>query len=171
MSTKADYSADEWKALLTAPFMAGLAVAAASPSGPIGVLREMFAVGKILTETKSQAHPSDGPHSELLQALVTDLASADGRAQIDAAVLRGLGSEQAKTHALDACRALAPIVDRKASRDEAEGVKRWLVMIAQRVAEAAKEGGLLGVGGTRVSHAEVAAIRDVASALGVTSPV
>jgi hypothetical protein len=171
MSTKTDYSADEWKALLMAPFMAGLAVAAASPSGPIGVLREMFAVGKILAETKSQAQPPGGPHNELLQALVADLASADGRAQIDAAGLRGLGSEQAKTHALDACRALATIVDRKASRDEAEGVKRWLVTIAQRVAEAAKEGGFLGVGGTRVSHAEVAAIRDVASALGVTSPV
>ena len=79
--------------------------------------------------------------------------------------------KQAKAHALDACRTLATIMDRKASRDEADGVKRWLVMIAQRVAEAAKEGGFLGVGGTRVSRAEVAAIRDVASALGVTSPV
>src|SRR6185369_4350159 len=46
MSTKADFSAEEWKLVLKAPLMAGLAVVAASPSGPLGVLREMFAVGK-----------------------------------------------------------------------------------------------------------------------------
>src|SRR5262245_17131796 len=119
MSKKTDYSAEEWKVLLTGPLMAGLAVAAASPRGPIGVLRDMFAVGKMLAETKSQAQLPGGPHNELLQALVADLASADGRAQIDAAGLRGLGSEQAKAHALEACRALVTVLDRKASRDEA----------------------------------------------------
>ena len=53
MSTKSDFSADEWKLVLRAPMMAGLAVVAASPSGPLGVLREMFAVGKLLAETKT----------------------------------------------------------------------------------------------------------------------
>src|SRR5262249_661751 len=54
----------------------------------------------------------------------------------------------------------------KASRDEAEGVKRWLVTIAQRVAEAAKEGGFLGFGGIKVSGAEADTIREIARALG-----
>ena len=43
--------------------------------------------------------------------------------------------------------------------------------IAQRTADAAKEGGFLGVGGTRVSESETGAIREVARALGVDSPV
>jgi hypothetical protein len=38
---------------------------------------------------------------------------------------------------------------------------------AQNVAEAAKEGGFLGIGGVRVSDAERAALGDIAGALGV----
>jgi hypothetical protein len=46
VSTKADYNREEWELLLKAPVMAAMAVVAASPSGPIGVIQEMFAVGK-----------------------------------------------------------------------------------------------------------------------------
>ncbi len=34
MATKTDFTADEWKQIQRAPFMAGLAVVAASPSLP-----------------------------------------------------------------------------------------------------------------------------------------
>jgi len=105
-----------------------------------------------------------------LRSLVAELSSADGRAQLDLAELRALPPQQLQGHALEACRALASLVDRKASKEEAEGVKRWLVAIAQRTAEAAKEGGFLGIGGTRVSETETVAIRDVARALGVAPP-
>jgi hypothetical protein len=163
MSTKADFSAEEWKLVLKAPLMAGLAVVAASPSGPLGVLREMFAVGKLVNETKTQAEGAGGLSNSLL-------ASADGRAQLDVSELRGVPPPQLQSHALEACRAVAALVDRKATREEADGVKRWLVAIAQRTAEAAKEGGFLGIGGTRVSENETTAIRDVARSLGVPPP-
>jgi hypothetical protein len=165
MSTKTDYSADEWKLCMKAPLMAGLAVVAASPSGPLGVLREMFAVGKVVSETRSQVGSN-----ELLRALVSELAAPDARGQIDAAELRGLATDQLRTHALEACRTVAALVDRKATPQEAEEVKRWLVGIAQRTAEAAKEGGFLGFGGTPVSQAESTAVRDVARALGMPPP-
>ena len=165
MSSKTDYSADEWKLCLKAPLMAGLAVVAASPSGPLGVLREMFAVGKLVSETRAQ-----GGSNELLRALVSELAAPDARGHMDAAELRGLGTEQLRAHALEACRAFAALVDRKAAPEEAEGVKRWLVGIAQRTAEAAKEGGFLGFGGTTVSQPETAAIQEVARVLGVPPP-
>ena len=42
MATKADFTAEEWSQIQRAPFMAGLAVVAASPSGPFGVVKEMF---------------------------------------------------------------------------------------------------------------------------------
>jgi hypothetical protein len=166
MSGKTDYSADEWKICLRAPLMAGLTVIAASPSGPLGVLREMFAVGKLVSETRAQAGSN-----ELLRALVSEIGAPDARGQMDASELRGLGTEQLRAHALDACRAFAALVDRKASPEEAEGVKRWLVGIAQRTAEAAKEGGFLGFGGTQVSRTEADAIQEVARALGVSEPV
>jgi hypothetical protein len=170
VSTKTDYSAEEWKLVLKAPLMAGLAVVAASPSGPLGVLRELFAVGKLVAETKSQAEGQGGFSNELLLALVADLSSPDGRAQLDAAELRGLATEQLRAHALDTCRTVAVLLDRKATREEADGLKRWLVAIAQRTAEAAKEGGFLGIGGTRVSETETAAIREIAQVLGVPPP-
>ena len=168
MTTKTDYSAEEWKLCLKAPLMAGLAVVAASPSGPLGVLREMFAFGKLVAETRAQV--ASGPPNELLRALVSELGGPDSRGQVDTAELRGLATEQLREHALEICRAFTALVDRKAPPEEAHGVKRWLLGIAQRTAEAAKEGGFLGFGGTQVSAAETEAIRNVALALGLPPP-
>src|SRR5262245_3768298 len=170
MSTKTDFSADEWKLVVTAPMMAGLAVVAASPSGPLGVLREMLAVGKLLAETKTRMEAVGGPSTELLRTLASDLSSPEARIQTDVGELRGLSPEQLRTHALDACRTVAALLDRKTTPEEAQEIKRWLVTIAQRTAEAAKEGGFLGFGGTRVTSAEADTIREVAGALGVPPP-
>ena len=68
MATKADFTTEEWSQIQRAPFMAGLAVVAASPSGPFGVVKEMFAVGKMLGEVKAQ-----GSSNELIKALVADI--------------------------------------------------------------------------------------------------
>ena len=78
MSTKADFSAEEWKLVLRSPLMAGLAVVAASPSGPLGVLREMFAVGKLVHETRAQADATGGLTNDLLRSLA-ELSSPDAR--------------------------------------------------------------------------------------------
>ena len=73
---------------------------------------------------------------------------------------------QAKAQALGACREVAALLGRKAP-GEAEGFKRWLLGSAQGVAEAAKEGGVFGIGGVQVSEAEKTALAEVAQALGV----
>ena len=114
MSTKADYSAEEWRLVLKGPLMAGLAVVAASPSGPLGVLREMFAVGKLVAETRGQPGAS-----ELLRTLVSELSAPDARGQVDAAEVRGLAPEELRSHALETCRTLAALIDRKATPAEA----------------------------------------------------
>ena len=54
----------------------------------------------------------------------------------------------------------------KAKPDEAQGFNQWLVAVAQKVAEAAKEGGFLGFGGTQVSEQEAATIKDLSTTLG-----
>ena len=46
MTTKADYTPEEWTLLMQAPMMAAMNVIAASPSGPIGVVQEMMVVTK-----------------------------------------------------------------------------------------------------------------------------
>ena len=58
----------------------------------------------------------------------------------------------------------AALVDAKAPGDAA-AFKGWLKQISQRVAEAAKEGGFLGIGGVRVSEAEKATLAEISSAL------
>jgi hypothetical protein len=159
MTTKADYTADEWNLLMNAPGMAAMAVVAASPSGPIGVIKEMFAVGKGFQEAGGQ-----GATNALISALVADV-KAGSRPTLPAE--RPQGMQEVKDHALRALRDVSALLARKASPAEAEEFKRWLVAMARRAAEASKEGGVLGFGGVQVSDAEKAALTDVASALGI----
>ena len=162
MLTKTDFTAEEWNVIRRAPFMAGLVVVAASPSGPFGVVKEMFAVGKTLADVKLH-----GASSDLVKAVVADLETAEGRQQSTPAELQGKTPDQVRTAALDACRQAAAVVEKKAKPDEAQAFTQWLVSVGQKVAEAAKEGGVLGFGGTRVSEQETSALKDLTAALGV----
>jgi hypothetical protein len=159
VTTKADYTREEWELLLKAPMMAAMAVVAASPSGPIGMLKEMFAVGKGFLAG------AEGTTNSLIAAVVADI-KAGNRPSMPAE--RPTELSAVKAQALGSTRALAALLTRKAP-DEAEGFKRWLLATAQHAAEAAKEGGFLGMGGVPVSDAEKTALAEVAGALGITS--
>ncbi len=63
-------------------------------------------------------------------------------------------------------RQVTALIEKK-SKPEAQGFNQWLVSVAQKVSEAAKEGGFLGFGGTRVSEQEAATIKELSAALGV----
>ena len=65
------------------------------------------------------------------------------------------------------CRQVVALVDSKAKPQVAQEFKQWLVAVAQKVAEAAKEGGFLGFGGTQVSEQEAATIKELSTALAV----
>lgn len=161
MATKADFTVDEWTQIQRAPFMAGLAVVAASPSGPFGVVKELFAVGKMLGAVKTQ-----GTSNDLIKALVADIEA--GAKDLSApAEMKGKTPEQVKSYAIESLRQVAALIDKKTKPDEAQGFKQWLVSVAQKVAEAAKEGGFLGFGGTQVSEQEAATIKELSTALGV----
>jgi hypothetical protein len=162
MLTKADFAVEEWNVIRRAPFMAGLVVVAASPSGPLGVVKEMFAVGKALADVKLH-----GASSDLVKAVTADLETAEARQQSAPAELQGKTPDQVRTAALEACRQAASLVEKKASPDEAQAFKQWLVSLGQKVAEAAREGGFLGFGGTRVNAQETSALTDLSSALGI----
>jgi hypothetical protein len=158
VSTKADYTREEWELLLKAPVMAAMAIVAANPSGPIGVIQAMFAVGKgFLTG-------AEGTTNRLIAAVVADV-KAGRRPSMPAERPRELSA--VKAQALGATRAVAALLGRKAP-GEAEGFKRWVLATARHAAEAAREGRFLGIGGVQVSDAERVALAEVASALGVT---
>jgi hypothetical protein len=63
-------------------------------------------------------------------------------------------------------RHVTALIEKKAKPDS-QGFNQWLVSVAQKVSEAAKEGGFLGFGGTQVSEQEAATIKELSTALAV----
>ena len=61
------------------------------------------------------------------------------------------------------------IVSAKATPEEAEAFRAWIMECAQRAADAAKEGGFMGFRAERVSQGEEDMLAQLGSALGVSS--
>lgn len=155
-------SADETTTLLRAFVMAGMSVAAAKSSGAAGTVTEYVAIAEGFI-AQIERHP----HNSIFSALANDAA----RAEIER-LLQQFNPETIKLHeikpfALRRCDELADILDAKSSPAERAEVKQALLAVCQSVAEASKEGGFFGIGGTRVGLEEAAVIREVARALRV----
>ena len=162
MSDKSNFTPDEWKLLLESVMMASIAITAAEPHGLWGLLQESFAGGTELA--KAKMNPSA---DELIKAVVADFGTAEGRTIArDGLKEKFTGSKppEIKAKCIDTLRQVAEVVDTKAPGD-AVAFKTWLRQISQHVAEAAKEGGFLGIGGVAVSDAEKATLAEVSKAL------
>jgi hypothetical protein len=157
MSTKADFSADEWDLLRSSPMMASILVVAASPSGPVGLIQESAAAGKLIIQTAQTAQ------TPLLKALTEDLTQ---HMSIPKPPPRAT-PEKVQAAAAEILNRTAALLSQKASPEEASEFKQWLAKVAQTTAEATKEGGFLGFGGVLVSEQEKAALATVNSALGL----
>ncbi|MCC6628741.1 MAG: hypothetical protein IT340_15225 [Chloroflexi bacterium] len=152
MTTRADYTAEEWAELARAPFAAGLYVVLSAPSGPIGVIQEMSAmVGRVHTAATAQAD------NQLVTALAQALITREGQQQFKV-------EARDKVALLEVIRQAAPVLARVPA-DEAAGYRAWIATIAERAAGAASEGGLFGLGKTAVSAAETVAISEVKAAV------
>lgn len=156
MSTKADFSADQWDVLRTSPMMAAVLVMTASPSGPVGLVQESSAVGRMILQA------ADSAQTPLLKSLAEDMKTAIPMAKIP----KGASPNNVQDAATEILRRTSGLLEEKATPEEASEVRQWLTKVAQVTAEAAKEGGFLGMGGTQVSDQEKAAIARVESTLG-----
>ena len=164
VATKAQFTPEEWNQILQSPMMAGIAISAAEPSGLLGLLKESMASGRALLEAKS-----DPTADELIKAVVADFETPEGRTKIrDSSRSMFAGSKPAeiKTKAIESLRQVSTLLDAKAPND-AVAFKTWLRHIAQSVAEAATEGGFLGIGGIVVSEAEKATLAELSTALSL----
>ncbi len=164
MANKANFSSEEWTKIMQGVMMAGIAVSAAEPSGLWGTLKESLASGRALFEAKT-----DAGSSELIKAVIADFETSEGRTIVrDGLQTRLAGSKPAdiKSKSIASLREVAALLEAKAPADAAP-FKAWLQHISQRVAEASKEGGFLGFGGTQVSEAEKVTLAEMSSALGL----
>jgi len=158
MPGKADFTPEEWKKIVAAAPMVGLAVTCASPNGPWGVMKEMLSMGMAMAEMLQK-----GSSNPLIADLAVDLKARETKPEPPQNLK---DPEQCKDAALQHVRAVNGILDSKVKGPEGDEFKRWLVTVAHRVAEAANEGGLFGFGGERVSEAEKSVVRQIAFALG-----
>lgn len=160
MSLKDSFTAEEWSTLIKAPMMVSYAVAGAAPSGGIGFVKEMKAVADAIFDAGEQY-----PEGSLVGD-VTSHIKANAADQYEGPK-EALSAGEIKERALEVCRQINLILQSKTSVEESDSYRRWLMGVAEKVAEASKEGGFLGFGGTRVSADEAAALSEVADRLGV----
>jgi len=164
MADKSNFTPEEWKAILASPMLAGLAVTLAEPSGLWGTLKESMASAQALL-----AAGNDPKASPLMKALLADMETSDGRSVAREEVkieLTGKSTADLKEQVIAKLTKVGEILDAKAPGDAA-AFKTWLKYVADQVAEAASEGGMLGFGGTQVTDAERATVSEVGRALKV----
>lgn len=153
MTGKAEFNAEEWSQILQGPPAAGLRVVVAERGG---MLRESLAMGRAYVEARRN-HGS----SELLDEIVAEQPAMDpaefqGETDLPKALTQKL-------------RDAVTLLETKASQEEVEAYKRFVVDLAHRVASAKKEGGVLGIGGKPISDDEQAALDEISSTLGVSA--
>jgi hypothetical protein len=148
MTSKTDFTQDEWDRLGRAPLVAGMAISVADPGGPIETLRESSAALRVLAEAAR-----DGGFGDFVQAIARDVAA---KAQRRENPLAGFKPDRRnpRDKILTELRAVNSLLLEKATPEEIAEFREWLKAAAQRAALAAKEGGFLGIGGELVSERE-----------------
>ena len=160
MTSKYEYTSEQWDMLRMAPVNAATYVVTAELS-ILGTLAELRAFGKALRE------PSAPPAAqELVESLVADLEDKE-QAEAQPPATGDNESEDVRQRLYEGLQNAAALVDLKCSPAEAEGFKQWLLDLAHVAAKAHKEGSVLGIGGVRVSDKEKAALAEVKAALGL----
>ena len=146
MTSKADFTEQEWETVLEGPPSAGLIVITAQRGG---TFRETFAIGKAYAEAREQ-HGA----SELLDEIVSAKPKMDHT--------RYSSMEELKQHGLQHVRDAIAVLEGKSTADEVEGYRRFVLALAERVAHAHREDG------AEVSPAEQAAIDEISATLGAS---
>lgn len=155
MGMKETFTPDEWENLLRLPYAVSMTIMVAAPN-VLGVWGETKAM---MQEPASLAATSGSALVGLLlaemQSKIKDLVKEQQNAwKHDQAGYR--------TKTLGACRSAAAALS-KTTPEEALAYKKWVLAIGQKVAEAAKEHGVL------VSEPEQAALNEISGALGITA--
>lgn len=164
MSKMSDYTQDEVEKLMAAPMVVSMYVMGSSLSGPIGLVKEMMAGVNTAIEAGKQAAP-DSLFHELWSEQNMKAQQDKMQQETKESTAGAQNMDQAKAKMLDELKASVGIVSAKGSPEEVAAFKKLLSEAAANVANAAKEGGFMGIGGTLVNDAEKSALSDLQNAL------
>jgi hypothetical protein len=161
VTAKSDFTEDEWATLMRAPTVAGTAITLADPGGPIEVVKETSAVLRFTTGTANEQR------DDLVGEIAREIRELVGQRQNPAAGFKPRGATAGK-EILDELSRANEIVSAKATPEEAQAFREWIMESAQRAAEAAKEGGFMGFRAEQVSQGEKDMLAQLRSTLGMT---
>ena len=125
MTTRADFTEQEWEQVLEGPTSAGVIVISAQRGG---TLRETISIAKAYTEARQQHG-----QSELLDEIVA------AKPEIDHT--RYGSMDELKEHSFGHLRDAVALLDRKATPQELDEYKRFVITLAEKVARAHRESG------------------------------
>ena len=144
MTTQAAFTPAEWKVVLEGPSTAGMIVITAAHGG---TFRETIAMSKAYAEARAQHG-----ESELLDEIVSAKPKVDHTMYHSPEELR----DQGLAHIRDA----VALLESKATAEERDDYRRFVINLANEVAAAHREHG------QSVSPAEADAIQQITTALG-----
>jgi hypothetical protein len=144
MTGKSAFTDEEWDTVLEGPPLAGLLVITAQRGGSF---RESFALAKAYNEARQQHG-----ESELLDEIVSVKPEIDRK--------RYSSPEELEQEGHQRLHDAVALLESKASPDEVEDYRNFVLALTRRVAAAHKESG------ESVSPAEQAAIDEIAASLG-----
>jgi hypothetical protein len=147
MTSKSDFTAEEWQLILEAPPSAGMIVVTAQRGGSF---RETIAMAKAYAEARQQHGKSE---------LLDDIVAA--KPERDHTHFHSF--EEMKEHGLQHLRDSVALLNGKALAEEVDEYRRFIVTLSQKVAAAHREQGV------DVSESEQAAINDITEALNATA--
>jgi len=149
MTTKADFNADEWSKVVEGPVLAGLRVVASDRGGTI---RESLAIGKVYQHAREKRGDS-----ELLDELVASAPALDRERVKESGDVAAASTER--------LREALGVLRQKATDEEVDAYRNFVMDVAEAAAKAHKEGGFIGIGGKEVSEKEQAALNEIESEL------
>ena len=146
MTTKAAFAPEEWTVVLEGPPTAGMIVISAAHGG---MFRETFAMSKAYAEARAEHG-----ESELLDEIVSAKPKTDHT--------RYHSTEQLRDSGLGHLRDAIALLESKATAEECDDYRHFVLTLANKVAAAHREHG------QKVSPAEAEAIEQITAALGTT---
>ncbi|HJZ03763.1 MAG TPA: hypothetical protein VJ305_23850 [Streptosporangiaceae bacterium] len=144
MTTKGAFSPEEWKVVLEGPPTAGMIVVTAARGG---TFRETIAMAKAYAEARSEHG-----ESELLDEIAAAKPTVDHT--------RYHSADELRENGLDHLRNAVAVLGSKATTEELDDYRRFVLSLAGKVATAHREHG------QDVSPAEAEAIQQITEALG-----
>jgi hypothetical protein len=141
------FNADEWSAIASAPVLAGMMVMAADRGGTV---RETLSISRAYADARAAKDTG-----QLLAAVISSPP------QMGQAGVR-VDPQTLASDAPATLRRAIDLLEERATQDEVVEYKRFVYGLADGVARAHREGGVLGIGGKDVSEPEQEALDRIA---------